>query len=623
VREIRGAAKTIRQLFEGVTYSIDYYQREYKWEGEQVRDLVDDLTAMFLKGYDPKQPGSQVATCPHYFLGSIIICSKTGDRYIVDGQQRLTSLTLFLMVLQTLQKEREDRVDVEELILCDREGTKSFNLNVDDRASVMAALYEGRHIDLFDRSESAQNLAARYRDLTEAFPEHLRGDALPHFVEWLLENVHLVEITAFTDDDAYRIFETINDRGLDLSPTDMLKSYLLANIADERKRARANTVWRDRIRQLGEAGKTVESDFFKAWLRSQYATKVRQRRTEAEPEDFNHLWTAYHRWLREAAPAIGLRQSDDFLQFIESDFSFYSRQHLRLVNASKNRAEGLEHVFYVSQHGFAHQFMVLLAPLRPEDDEVVVRTKLRIVGRFLDIMLAWRLWNFRTHTDDRMFYPMFELMTEIRGLAPEALAALLHARLNSTPENFSLHSEYHTPGVGFYLHTWNGPAIRQFLARITEYIETQSGLPSRYVDYVSPGKARFEIEHVWADHPKRHTDEFSDPKEFQKHRNRIGCLVLLPQSFNASYGDMPYERKLSHYNTQNLLARSLHPQAYEHNPGFLRFCHQSGLPFTAHDRFEKADVDARSELYRLIAERIWNPESLLAESEELKRCDNK
>ena len=111
---------------------------------------------------------------------------------------------------------------------------------------------------------------------------------------------------------------------------------------------------------------------------------------------------------------------------------------------------------------------------------------------------------------------------------------------------------------------------------------------------MSEGKNRYEIEHIWADHPERHTDEFSHPADFAEYRNRIGGLLLLPKSFNASYGDLPYAEKLPHYNGQNLLARSLHPQCYEHNPGFLRFKEQSGLPFAPHAEFKKADLEARS-----------------------------
>ena len=63
----------------------------------------------------------------------------------------------------------------------------------------------------------------------------------------------------------------------------------------------------------------------------------------------------------------------------------------------------------------------------------------------------------------------------------------------------------------------------------------------------------------------------------------------------------------------NLLASSLHPQCYEHNPGFVRFVQESGLPFEAHSQFKKADLDERGVLYRQLAERIWNPDDLLRE----------
>ena len=84
----------------------------------------------------------------------------------------------------------------------------------------------------------------------------------------------------------------------------------------------------------------------------------------------------------------------------------------------------------------------------------------------------------------------------------------------------------------------------------------------------------------------------------------------MPKNFNASYGDLPYEQKLVHYDSQNLLARSLNGNAYDHNPGFRRFLEQSGLLFRPHEVFRKADLDARQELYRQLAEHIWSPARL-------------
>ena len=109
-------------------YSIDYYQREYKWHAKQIRELVDDLSNKFLDEYDPTHPRQRVAGYPHYFLGSIIISKKGNLAYIVDGQQRLTSLTLLLILLRNLQRESDSQVNVDELILSEQYGQKSFNL---------------------------------------------------------------------------------------------------------------------------------------------------------------------------------------------------------------------------------------------------------------------------------------------------------------------------------------------------------------------------------------------------------------------------------------------------------------------------------------------------------------
>ncbi|MEI6309099.1 MAG: DUF262 domain-containing protein [bacterium] len=604
MKEILGKAKTVRELLKGVKYSIDYYQREYKWHDKQIRELVEDLTGKFLEEYEAGHARKKVADYPHYFLGSIIISKKDNASYIVDGQQRLTSLTLLLILLRTLQKDRTEQVNVDELIVSEKFGQKSFNLHVDERVPVMEALYEGQLFDTSGRSESVRNLYQRYRDFEEAFPEELEGNALPYFIDWLLENVHLVEITAYSDDDAYTIFETMNDRGLSLSPTDMLKGYLLTNIEDDTKRTTASARWRDRIRELNEAGREVEPDCFKAWFRSQYATRIRERKKGAHPEDFDRIGTEFHRWLRDAGKVIGLQQSDDFYRFIDLDFDFYSRQYLRLVIASQQFVPGLEHVLFNAQHGFTLQYMLLLSPLRPADSADVVDLKLRLVARFVDILLAWRLWNFRSIAYSTMQYAMFINMRAIRSLEPEPLARKLYGILTSEEESFASNERLR-------VHQQNRYALHRILARITDFVEMQSGQPSCYLNYVSEGKGRYEIEHIWADHPERHISEFGHPADFAEHRNRIGGLLLLPKSFNASYGDLPYEKKLPHYLSQNLLTRSFHTQCYEHNPGFLRFVQQSGLPFKAYDHFGKTDLDERSILYRQIAERVWNPDDLL------------
>ena len=397
----------------------------------------------------------------------------------------------------------------------------------------------------------------------------------------------------------------MNDRGLSLNPTDMLKGYLLANM-DQYRRVQANELWRGRIQDLTERGDDHGADFMKSWLRSQYATRIRERRKGATPEDFDRIGTEFHRWLRDNRGRLNLARSEDFFDFVHRDFDFYSKQYLRLKKAETKPVEGLEHINYNHGHGFTLQEMLLLAPLRPEDSEATIIQKFRLVARFVDILITWRIWNFRSIAYSTMQYAMFLVMRNIRGLNTDSLAEKLYNTLLGEKETFHSNERLR-------VHRQNRYALHRVLARMTDYVETQSGQKSRYLEYVATGRNRYEVEHIWADHPERHKDEFPHDADFEEHRNRIGGLLLLPKAFNASYGDLPYEKKLPHYQAQNLLARSLHPHAYEHNPGFLKFVRESGLPFRAHQQFKRHDIECRSKLYRRLAEHIWNPEDFLRE----------
>ncbi len=605
--DILASAKTVRELLSGVKYSIDYYQREYKWQDKQICELLHDLWSKFSEAYDPQHHRPMVANYPHYFLGSIIISRKDNGSFVVDGQQRLTSLTLLLLLMRQKHKNVEDRAELDKLIVSKKYGQKSFNLHVDERVSCMEALYDGEQFDPTGSSESVANLYERYQDLEQAWPDELDGHTLPYFADWLLENVHLVEIVAYSDDDAYTIFETMNDRGLSLSPTEMLKGYLLSNITGLQQRNSANKTWRERIQELAAAGKDVEPDFFKAWLRSQYANRIRERRKNAQAEDFDRIGTEFHRWLRDASTQPGLSQSDDFYRFINRNFDFYSRIYLQLMSASRQLIPGMEHVLYNAHHGFTLQYMVLLAPLRLTDSQSVIEHKLRLVAYYIDILLARRIWNFRNIAYSTMQYAMFLVMRAIRGLEPDELAQKLYETLVHDTEDFSRNDR-------LYMHQQNRYTLHRILARMTDYIEVKSGQSSRYLEYVGDGKNRFEVEHIWANHYDRHRHEFSHPADFDQSRNRIGGLLLLPKSFNGSYGDLPYETKREHYLSQNLLARSLHPQCYDHNPGFIRFLQGTGLPFRPYEHFTKVEMQERCQLYMQLAERIWNPEDLLSDS---------
>lgn len=607
-REIDGKGRTIREMLASRKYSIDYYQREYKWQHKQVTELIEDLSSKFLESYEDGDERSAVAEYGHYFLGSVIISDKDGQKFIIDGQQRLTTLTLLLIYLQRRLEDPEQKGQIADLIFSQKYGKRSFNLDVPERDACMEALYRGDEFSAAEPSESVANIVARYTDIEDLFPDEIKEAVLPYFVDWLIENVHLVEITAYSDSDAYQIFETMNDRGLSLTPADMLKGYLLANITDSDRRNRANRVWKERVQALGEIGKDEDADGIKSWLRSQYAQSIRERKRGAAPQDFDLIGTEFHRWVRDHEQGLGLTASAEFGRFIERDFAFYAHWYERLRRASETLTPGLECVHFNAHHNFTLQYPVLLAPLRVDDDEAAAKRKLRVVAAFIDILINRRIWNWRAIDYSTMQYAMFLVMRDIRSKSPPELAEILRSRLDAESETF-------TSNDRFRLHGMNGRQIHRLVARMIDYIETRSGQASRYSEYAQRGRRGYEIEHVWADHPELHKDEFGHPSDFQEYRNRIGGLLLLPKSFNASYGDLPYAEKREHYLTQNLLAQSLHERAYERNPGFKRFIEESGLPFRPHREFKKADLDARQQLYQQLANQIWSPDRLAQEAD--------
>lgn len=607
MKKIDGIAKSARDILKGNKYSIDYYQREYKWESKQLHELINDLTDKFEDAWDPAHERKQVEKYPYYFLGSIIVSEKDSIPYIVDGQQRLTSITLLLTFLRRLQQGHDNQVAVDDLIFSEKYGKKSFNLDVEDRNDCMSALFERGTFDPpEDASESVKTLVARYEDMENAFPEELRGVALPFFMDWLQHRVQIVQITAYTDDDAYTIFETMNDRGLKLTPADMLKGYLLANIAEGEPRVKANDLWRRRLQELAERDKDADSDFLKTWLRSQYARRIRERKKAAKPEDWDRIGTEFHRWLRADATRIGLTEPSEFYDFVRIGFDFYSQQYLRILDAAAWRPapSGLRFIGYNADQGFTLQHQLLLAPLRPDDSAEVVDTKLELVSRYLDTLLAWRIWNFRSIAYSTMQYAMFIVMRDIRHLGVKQLAQHLHSSLKKESETFDS-NDY------LRVHQQNRYQLHRLLARITDYVGTSSGDAARYRELTNHGTVRYEVEHIWANRPDLHIGEFDHAHDFGEHRNLVGDLLLLPKPFNASYKDDPYDQKLQHYLSQNLLARSLHPQCYERNPGFINFVRSTGLPFKPYEQFGAADVVERGNLYREIAKLIWNPDDLL------------
>lgn len=160
----------------------------------------------------------------------------------------------------------------------------------------------------------------------------------------------------------------------------------------------------------------------------------------------------------------------------------------------------------------------------------------------------------------------------------------------------------------FGLTKRNGTHIKYLLARMTAWLEARCGGALTFAELVSRARRYpFEIEHIWADQRELHP-EFPSEQAFADQRNGFGGLLLLTKDFNASYGAKPYREKLEHCYGQNVLAKSLHPNCYTHNPTFLRLRDEHGLAFLAiPDDFTVASFAERQAVYQKLCEVIWDP----------------
>ena len=266
---INGTARTVRELFTARKYGLDYYQREYTWSKSNVTELINDLARSFLVDYNESNDRTQIALYRPYFLGPIVTSSVGVTRFLVDGQQRLTTLTLLLIHLNHLALAQgvDSAENLAPLVFSQKFGSPTFNIDVDERKKVMQAIFDDDAFDPSDElSESVRNIWDRYQNIVELYPDDLKGDTLVYFSDWLLERVVLVEIGTTDQDMALEIFETMNSRGLRLSNTDMLKGFLLAGIKDPNEIAQANQLWRRRITELTDLDKNSDSEFMKHWL---------------------------------------------------------------------------------------------------------------------------------------------------------------------------------------------------------------------------------------------------------------------------------------------------------------------------------------------------------------------
>lgn len=255
--ELKAIPTTIDELFSiKKKYVVPRFQREYQWTTDKVRDLWDDVSSCITTAKKSKQPSPT-----EYFIGPLVLIGKdTSTSYqIVDGQQRLTTITLLLRAIVDAyekigQTESASALYGNYLEGRDDDGKPFFKLeNETPRPYFQTAIQfrkpdaeakpkseeEKRLKEAFDLCKSFVSAA----ELGRLFPTVPYTDALSTVRSQILRYVKLVCITVAEEEDAYTIFETLNARGIDLSSADLVRNSLLKQLKSTFPSDVAKTKW--------------------------------------------------------------------------------------------------------------------------------------------------------------------------------------------------------------------------------------------------------------------------------------------------------------------------------------------------------------------------------------------
>ena len=396
----------------------------------------------------------------------------------------------------------------------------------------------------------------------------------------------------------------MNDRGLSLTSTEMLKGYLLSEIRDDSKREKLNNIWKDKVLSLKKDDDKGDETFIKAWLRAQYAETIRETKAGAVNQDFDIIGGSFHKWVRDERDKLGLSTTDDFELFIMK-FSKFADVYRKIREAENTFAEETKYIYYNAQVNFTLQPQLLLAPICYEDTWPVIIEKMNLVARFIDLLITARVTNYRSVDYSTIKNYVFNVTKNIRRCSID----VLKARLKAQSDNLAYDPAAALPELR--LNSFTKKYIKNMLARITGYIEERTGVASNYCNYMNTQtKNPFEIEHIITDHYEWFTSEYSDQEEFRRWRNSFGALLLLHKSINASLNDSKYDYKLSKYcsNEGNIYTESLGDQAYQNNPKFKKFIADNGLGFKPYAQFGKAEITERIQLLVQLVNLVWNAE---------------
>jgi len=529
---------TIEALF-GDFYAVPDFQREYVWQPENVEQLLEDIFEELYS--DDGKP----LTNTEYFIGSIVVYPGADGVYqLIDGQQRTTTIFLILCALrdrlpalEPLRKLiRESRMNDETF---EEESLYRVTLMYPDSAGALELVGQGKAVELeaLPDSVSVRNLRAASQAANEFLTEHL-GDGEARwrqFFALFTKKVKLIRVVTPSQAGALRVFETINNTGVGLTPMDLLKN-LLFRMVKPGDFDRVKKGWKDLSDEIEGAKETNPLRFLRYFVLSRFDTKTPKPLPEEE----------LYNWISKNAESAGLEtQPLRFLQQLVSDAKIY--RHLsRAKDTRGDENRYLQNIQILS--GRAKQHFILLLAGQHLQQQLFDRLS-QVLENLLFCFIVTRE---ATKAFEAVFY---KAAGSLRILGADD-AAGLEAFINQwlQPEIDSRAEKLEFALETMRLGSLQKYRLRYLLAKLTQHLDEQAWGSSISTDLSRYLAKSVHVEHIL---PETKTTElvasFDKPGEYDAYAARLGNLTLLEQSINSVVGQDVLAHKQPEYQKSNFL----------------------------------------------------------------------
>jgi len=613
--DIQPDKQNLDRTFATTVYYIDFYQRDYKWTNEPVRRLIDDIFYQFDEAYgkhsalEPKAENVN-ARYPWYYLNTYVTNTVQGRVFVVDGQQRLTTLTLILLQLYRMAKAFESKTEGWlERKIAGYAGTEyEFWMNHVRHIQVLKALMEGAEPTKVDTSSgvTAVNMVQNFSVIAFDLEQRLKTKhQFETFVHYFLYRLVLINL-AVDSTHVPMVFEVINDRGIRLKPYEILKGKLLGQIDKlELENGGYNELWEERVRAVNVNREDEIDNFFRYWLKAKFAD------TRKNGQRFDG---AYHREMFMADMNAVLKLEHDPSQvkaFLKGAFSYYAGLYAKLWKASQQEDSKYPAVFFNSLNELDSQYLLVISACAVNDPQE--EDKIRIVTEQLDRLFT--LLQLQGAYDSNEFAArLFEISAELREQSAESiptifdkhlLAEIAERRATAVKQVFS-YSLFRPMSID----RLNIRFIRYFFGRVELLLSAGMKLKMKHAlqDLVTPrgAKTGFHIEHILSRNEESLAAFDGDEERFEVERNRLGGVLLLKGKDNISSSNELYAQKLKSYANTLYWNETLRADTYHSKLDFRDFVNEHKLAFKALDKFGPDELEERQRLLFELSALIWS-----------------